>query len=186
MGNDYAIGDDPFETGSDYAIGDDELGAAVKKAIQRRGLPVSQKNVHAAVKALAGGRPTISESLSATEPGGATQGRIQKASLDSVATIAAGATQVVTCRPQKRFRAERFTISPGSTNWLVNSIQIGVDPQFVTTSGSVGGGEYDPLATSGANLMGGTADPGIDIAVSVTNTTGGALRFTASFTGPSL
>ena len=106
--------------------------------------------------------------------------------IDSVSTIAAGATQSVTCRPQRRFRADRLTISPGSTNWLVNAIQIGVDPLFSTASGSVGGGAFDPLATQGANLRATTADPGIDITVSVTNTTAGALRFTGAFTGPTL
>jgi hypothetical protein len=171
----YDVGDDPFAVG-DEEMGADEIGAVIKRALAKQGLPATPKNV----------RKTFAQKLDASGPGGDDPGRIQKAPIDSVSTIGAGATQVVTTRPQRKFRADRFTISPNSTSWLVNSIQIGVDPQFVTASGSTGGGEFDPLATNGANMKGSTANPGIDISVSVTNTSVGALRFTGSFTGPSL
>lgn len=177
----YDIGDDPFNIG-DEEMGDDDVGAVVKRALASRGAKATPN----AIKALAG-RLSRKQALEATEPGGSNPIRVQKSTIDSVTTIAVGVTQTVTTRPQKKFRADRFTITPNEAAWLVNSIQIGVEPQFVNSAGATGGAEFGPNATAGANMQGSTANPGIDISVSVTNAYGaGALRFTGSFTGPAL
>lgn len=180
---------DPFDVsgdddiGADY-MGDDEIGAAVRKTLKKRGVSPTRANVAAVVK------PSIASRLAATAPGGTDSGRVQMLPLDSITTIAAAATSVVNGNPQRKFRADRFTVSPsrsaaGASLWLINSVNIGVDPQFVA-NGTVDGTTFDPLATSGANMLGSTATPGINISVSVTNQTAGALRFLGSMTGPSL
>lgn len=185
-----SAGNDPFDVSADFGddddsgadyMGDDEIGAAVRRTLKKKGLAPTKQNVS----------KTIKSRLAATGRGGDDPGRVQMLPINSTGTIAGGATGIASANPQRQFRADRFTVSPsrssaGAELWLVNSINIGVDPQFVATSGAVAGSSFDPQATAGANMRGSTAVPGIDITVSVTNFTVGALTFYGSFTGPSL
>lgn len=114
-----------------------------------------------------------------------TKAREYPLSIDSVATIAAAATALITTRPQCLFRAERLVIGQTiAPSFLVNDLRIGKNSQFVN-AGSVPGEAFSHTA-QGVRLKCDTAQVGSDITISVTNTSGGALRFTAALIGESV
>jgi hypothetical protein len=98
------------------------------------------------------------------------------------ATIAAGATQIVSTTLQKRYRANRFILDSGvAGGYVINDIRVGVLPQLAAT-GSLPGRMFTETAV-GIGLHADTGAPGIQLSVSVTNITGGALTFVAAFQG---
>lgn len=97
-------------------------------------------------------------------------------------TIGAGLTQLVSTTLQKKFRANRFILDSGvAGGYVVNDIRVGVSPQLAAT-GSLPGRMFTETAV-GIGLHADTGDPGIQMSVSVTNITGGALPFVAGFQG---
>jgi hypothetical protein len=99
-----------------------------------------------------------------------------------LSTIAAGATVIVSTTLQKKFRANRMVIDSGvAGGYVINDIRVGVTPQLAAT-GSLPGRMFTELAV-GIGLHADTGEPGIQLSVSVTNVTGGALPFVAGFQG---
>lgn len=102
--------------------------------------------------------------------------------IDSGATIAAGATSIITVRPQVPYRVNRFVVSSAiAASFLINDIKIGARSQLPSTS-AVPAAMFSELATeSGLELD--TAEVAQDVTVTVTNISGGALRFVGGFYG---
>lgn len=173
--DDDIVGDDieSILSGDDDEIGYEEIAAAVKAAKRgkRRG-----NGANAMARKLLAQRGTIVRSK---EP---TKSRVYVLSLDSVATIAAAATATVSAQPQVLFRPERLVIDGTvAASFLVNSFTIGKNSQFAST-GSVPASMFSPTAV-GVTLKLDTAQISALVSLSVTNTSGGALRFTAGLIG---
>ncbi len=102
--------------------------------------------------------------------------------IDSVSTIAAGATSIITVRPQVPYRIDRFVVASAvAGSFIINDIKVGARSQLPSTS-AVPAAMFSELATESALELD-TAEVAQDITVSVTNTSGGALRFTGGFYG---
>jgi hypothetical protein len=113
-------------------------------------------------------------------------------------TIAAGATTAtVSIRPQRPILVRRLTIveTPSllvapttATNGLVTVFNVGVNSQFVGTSG-VPTQAFGPLATD-IVLAGDVATPGVDITLTITcndpTAAGSSVNFQAALYGESL
>lgn len=96
-----------------------------------------------------------------------------------VTAVATLTSAIITTTPQVPFRIERF-ISP-STGLQVTDIKVGINSQFVG-SGSIPIEVFARDAV-GVALKGDTAVPGVDIALSVSNPTGGSLNATGAYIG---
>lgn len=176
--------------GQDYVGEDLEMVGAARplygrRPITRRGVPRGGlRRMRAPVSnALAARRVQDAVVLKKTAP---TKGRSLFMGLDSGAVlIAAGATGNVTDRPQKLFRPERLAVPASiAAMFILNSLNIGTVNQFVSNTAV-------PCETFqeggvGVGLRGDTAHPGLDITASVTNISGGALRFRATLFGSSV
>lgn len=86
---------------------------------------------------------------------------------------------IITVTPQVPFRLERL-ISP-STGLQVTDIKVGTNSQFVG-SGSIPI-EVFARDSVGVSLKGDTAVPGVDIALALSNPTGGTLIATGAYIG---
>lgn len=176
IGDDEDIVGDDIESilsGDDDEIGYEEIAAAVKamKRGKRRGNGVGQ-----IARRLLQQRGTVVRSK---EP---TKSRVYVLSLDTVATVAAAATVPVTAQPQVLFRPERLVIDGTvAASFLINTFTIGKNSQFAST-GAVPASMFSPTAV-GVTLKLDTAQISAIVALSVTNTSGGALRFTAGLIG---
>ncbi len=176
IGDDEDIVGDDIESilsGDDDEIGYEEIAAAVKamKRGKRRGNGAAQ-----VARKLLQQRGTVVRSK---EP---TKSRVYVLSLDTVATVAAGATVPVTAQPQVLFRPERLVIDGTvAASFLINTFTIGKNSQFAST-GAVPASMFSPTAV-GVTLKLDTAQISAIVALSITNTSGGALRFTAGLIG---
>lgn len=173
--DDDIVGDDieSILSGDDDEIGYEEIAAALKARARgkRRG-----NGANAMARKLLAQRGTIVRSK---EP---TKSRVYVLSLDTVTTVAAGATTPVTAQPQVLFRPERLVIdSTVAASFLINTFTIGKNSQFAST-GAVPASMFSPTAV-GVTLKLDTAQISAIVALSVTNTSGGALRFTAGLIG---
>lgn len=111
-------------------------------------------------------------------------GRTLAIGFDSVATVAAAGSAVITQRPQVRMQPSRIIIpSAIGGDFLVNDIKIGKNSQLTASSTL-------PAAVFAENAVG-TAlsmdpcDVAMDITLSVTNISAGAVRFNAAMIGVS-
>lgn len=93
--------------------------------------------------------------------------------------IATLTSAIITVTPQVPFRLERL-ISP-STGLQVTDIKVGTNSQFVG-SGSIPI-EVFARDSVGVSLKGDTAVPGVDIALALSNPTGGTLIATGAYIG---
>lgn len=93
--------------------------------------------------------------------------------------LAANATAVITVNPQLPFKLMR--LSTPSTNVTVDNIQIGTVSQFVA-AGGIPAEVFAPNAIA-VDLKGDTAVPGVQIQITVTDTSGAANTFTGAFFG---
>lgn len=93
--------------------------------------------------------------------------------------LAANATAVITVNPQLPFKLLR--LSTPSTNVTVDNIQIGTVSQFVA-AGGIPSEVFAPNAIA-VDLKGDTAVPGVQIQITVTDTSGAANTFTGAFFG---
>ncbi len=182
VGNVYEVGDDDDEvigiesilSGDDDEIGYEEIAAAVKA--MKRGKKRGNGSAAMARKLLQQ-RGTVVKSK---EP---TKSRVYVLSLDTVVTVAAAATVPVSSQPQVLFRPERLVIDGTvAASFLINSFTIGKNSQFASGTGSIPASMFSPTAV-GVTLKLDTAQISAIIALSVTNTSGGALRFTAGLIG---
>lgn len=182
VGNVYEVGEDDDEvigiesilSGDDDEIGYEEIAAAVKamKRGKKRG-----NGSAAMARRLLQQRGTVVKSK---EP---TKSRVYVLSLDTVVTVAAAATVPVSSQPQVLFRPERLVIDGTvAASFLINSFTIGKNSQFASGTGSIPASMFSPTAV-GVTLKLDTAQISAIIALSVTNTSGGALRFTAGLIG---
>jgi hypothetical protein len=106
--------------------------------------------------------------------------RLQRLALGiGVTSIAATSTAIVTVTPQMPFKLERFITQ--SVTLSINDIKVGTNSQFVG-SGSIPVEVFARDAV-GVSLKGDTAVPGVDIALSVSNATGGALNVAGAYLG---
>lgn len=106
--------------------------------------------------------------------------RLQRLPLGIGSTsIAATSSAVITVTPQVPFKLERFISQ--STGLSVNDIKVGTNSQFVG-AGSIPI-EIFARDAIGVGLKGDTAVPGVDIALYVSNPSGGALAATGAYLG---
>lgn len=97
--------------------------------------------------------------------------------------IGAGATAIISANPQLPFRVNRLVvaINAGSTGLLIDNLQVGTVSQFVA-AGSVPIDVFAPDAVA-VQLKGDTAVPGVNVQITVSNPTGGALTFAGAIIG---
>jgi hypothetical protein len=114
-----------------------------------------------------------------------TKGRILSLGFDSVATIAAGAQGTVNSQPQVVFRPDRVIV-PNSiaASFLINDLKIGKNSMFISAT-AVPAQSFSHDA-AGVGLKMDTAQVSQIISMTVTNISGGALRFIAALTGPAV
>lgn len=96
-----------------------------------------------------------------------------------VTAIATLTSAIITTTPQVPFRLERLIST--STGLQVTDIKVGTNSQFVG-SGSIPI-EVFARDSVGVALRGDTAVPGVDIALAVSNPTGGSLNATGAYIG---
>ena len=114
-----------------------------------------------------------------------TKGREYPLGFDSVATVAAGATAIITTRPQVVFRPDRLVVPASiASSFLINDLRIGKNSQFVSATALPA--EVFTQGAFGVRLKMDTAQIAQDITLNVTNTSAGALRFTAALIGPAI
>lgn len=97
--------------------------------------------------------------------------------------VAAGATAILTARPQRPFQTERFVLpSTLSGFFAINDLVIGRDSMFVNSEAAHG--DIFSQTGVGVALLGYIARPGIDITLTVTNIDTNDHPFYASIIGP--
>jgi hypothetical protein len=96
-----------------------------------------------------------------------------------VTSILTASSAVVTVTPQLPFKLERFISQ--STGLLITDIKVGTNSQFVG-SGSIPIEIFARDAT-GVGLKGDTAVPGVDIALGLSNPSGGTLTVSGAYLG---
>jgi hypothetical protein len=96
-------------------------------------------------------------------------------------TIAAGATEIVTVRPQRPFRVERLTLTASAPGALLVDFRVGATPQFVS-AGAVPVEVFGPTATDNV-LHGDTASVGMDITIVIVNPTAAPIDVAGAIVG---
>jgi len=105
--------------------------------------------------------------------------------LDSVVTVAAGATVIITNRPQVLFRVDQLIISTAiAGSFVVNDFKVGKDSQFAA-SGALPADMFTPNSFR-VTLKCDTAQISNDVAINITNISNAALRFMAGVVGPAV
>jgi hypothetical protein len=100
-------------------------------------------------------------------------------------SIPAGATVLVAFRPQRPLRIERLILDGSVTAGVfLTDLLIGAEPQFVN-AGAVPISTFAPTAF-GTSLRGNTAQPGIEVTLSIQNTTAGTVVIGGAVIGTSL
>jgi hypothetical protein len=160
VANEYDIGAEGDEGTGEYEIaGDAETGAAPRQ------LP-----------------PGVSRG------GGPKKKYTQTMPLTSQLLLGTGATARMQAQPQRPMRCERlFLSSPtgnGLANFVVTSIQVGADLQFVN-DGDVPADVY-AFNSVGGSIRAATANPGIVVTVTIRNISGGPASLYGAFVGTSL
>jgi hypothetical protein len=180
----WDIGDDDVgqELVGAELVGDDELEAILgaKRAARRRGA-FSGGGLSNQAQALAMAfREAQSRTLLSKRP--YTMSRELILPIDSVATVGAGLTVLITPRPQKRFRAERIIVGSSiAAFFLVNDVKVGNVSQFLQ-SGAIPAEVFSQNAF-GVRLKMDTASPALDFVISVTNIDVAAHRFNGAVIG---
>lgn len=102
--------------------------------------------------------------------------------LDSGISVPNGQTFTITIRPQMTFRVERLVIeSDHAGDFLIQDVKVGNRSQF-GAAGSIPARIFQENA-NGVRLRGDTAQPGIDISVTVFNKGGSDQRFSGAIIG---
>lgn len=167
MPRQYVIGVDEL-LGEDEIVGDDLIGATPARGAIARLAPVP-------------GYPG-GQQLRTRPP---SKGREYVMGLDTVATVAAGATATITSRPQVVFRPDRLVVPASiASSFLINDLRVGKNSQFVNATAVPA--ETFTQGAFGVRLKLDTAQVSQDIVMSVTNVSAGAVRFTAALIGPAV
>lgn len=164
--DDYDDFDD--QTGYDDQVGDevDELLEALSGYVGARRRPRSRKPKP---------RPRYSQMMRRIRPN---QARRYPLGL-GITNVLAGATAIIAVNPQLPFKLMR--LSTAVAGFTIDNIQIGTTSQFVA-AGAVPSEIFAPNAI-GVDLKGDTAVPGVQIQITVTNTTVAAANFTGALFG---
>lgn len=113
------------------------------------------------------------------------KGREYFMGFDSVATVAAGATAIITTRPQVIFRPDRLVIPASiAPSFLINDFKVGKNSQMVAATAVPA--EAFTQGAFGVRLKSDTAQVSQDVILNVTNISAGALRFLATLIGPAV
>lgn len=183
---DVYVGDD---YGDDY--GDDEIGAVVRQRVNqalarrgmRRGAPPRGSMVPA------GGRGMYSPRINRPVARTVNPSMMVEAPLpvDSGATIAAAAQATIFTRPQVvAYKPQALVIGNAiAPSFTVDDVKVGNSSQFMA-AGQLPGEVFSNLSAQRVALKGDTAQGGLDVVTQVTNQSGGALRFRATYFGKGL
>lgn len=179
LGYDDMIGeDDDDDLGYDDMVGD-EIDALLEslsgEEVGRRRRRRRRRRPRRRARARRRARPRMSQTMRRLRP---SQARRYPLGLGTTA-LAANATAVITVNPQLPFKLMR--LSTPSTNVTVDNIQIGTVSQFVA-AGGIPAEVFAPNAI-GVDLKGDTAVPGVQIQITVTDTSGAANTFRGAFFG---
>jgi hypothetical protein len=113
------------------------------------------------------------------------KGREYVIGFDSVATVAAAATAILTSRPQVVFRPDRMVIPASiAPAFLINDLKVGKNSQMVNSTAVPA--EAFTQGAFGVRLKMDTAQISQDITLSVTNISAVATRFNAALIGPAV
>lgn len=146
----------------------------------------------AALAALGGGgglatRPAF---VNKATPGGASPAQLAEMArgadviygFDSGSTIANNATATLTVAPQKRHIPKRIALSSTlGTGFAMSDFRVGVEP-ILGTVGNINMAVFIQDSTA-PNFRAVVCEVGMDVSITVTNISGGALRFTATVVG---
>lgn len=171
--------DSDAETGDQMQdeIGWDEIGDDVDAML------AGDEMVGSAPQRRLAGRPGPNAGLVRSR--GYSKNREYPLGFSSSGTIAAAASATITAQPQTLFRPKRLVIpSSIAGSFTIQDIKIGNSSQLVA-AGSIPGALYSELAV-GTMQRYDTAAPGILISLSITNTSAGALAFSAAMVGDSI
>ncbi len=179
--------------GADEIVGDDflddDVDALLGAAPQRRNHMARQNQ---SVQVRRSAPPSYGGAPSGAYPSGQpsvqsyTPGTPRKSLLgvNSTGTVAAGASVVITVRPQMLFRPNRLLVPDAiAPSFTIDDIKIGNRSQFAS-SGAI------PAAAFGESvdddLLMDTIQTSQDIVITVTNVSGGAVQFRAALFGDSM
>jgi len=180
-GEDDLIGDDEDLIGDEVddlldALTEGEVGARRRRRsrsryLRRRSRPRSRRRFIRRRRS----RPRRKLSLKKVR---ASQARTYPLGLGTTA-LGASATAVITVNPQLPFKLMK--LATPSTNVQIDNIQIGTVSQFVA-AGGIPAEVFAPNSV-GVGLKGDTAVPGVQIQITVTDTSAAANTFTGAFFG---
>lgn len=169
LGYDDMVGDEVDELLAELSGYDDAMvGARRRRRRRRRPMFMRRRRRRRP-------RPRYTQRMRKIRP---SQARRYPLGLGTTA-LAANATAVITVNPQLPFKLMR--LSTPSTNVTVDNIQIGTVSQFVA-AGGIPAEVFAPNAI-GVDLKGDTAIPGVQIQITVTDTSGAANTFRGAFFG---
>jgi len=108
--------------------------------------------------------------------------RRKKILAGTTTSVGAGVSAPISFKAQENFRPEEFFIQGVNIDdFVVTSIKVGTEEQLVNT-GEVPGDVFSP-GNLRSSVHFKTMNPGIDLVVTVRNTSGGALSFVSAFIG---
>ena len=171
---DEIVGDDLL---GDEIVGDDVMGRRIFRRRRRR--PNRRAQLAAARRNAILQRKLASAKVVVKKP--PQKSRVQSIGFNSKG-IAPGDTVDIPARPQVKFRGTRLSIpSSIAPSFLIEDLKVGRNSQFVA-SGAQSAETFKDTATSD-NIATDTAEPGMDIVLSVTNTSGTAQDFHGTLFG---
>jgi hypothetical protein len=171
---DEIVGDDLL---GDEIVGDAVMGRRIFRRRRRR--PNRRTQLAAARRNAILQRKLATAKVVVKKP--PQKSRVQSIGFNSKG-IAPGDTVDIPARPQVKFRGTRLSIpSSIAPSFLIEDLKVGRNSQFVA-SGAQSAETFKDTATSD-NIATDTAEPGMDIVLSVTNTSGTAQDFHGTLFG---
>jgi hypothetical protein len=176
IGGDQRVGEDIL---GDDLLGDAEVGAIFRRRRRRRRQQQAQAQKSNARQNAITARKFAASRVVVKRP--LTKSRVQSVGFNFTA-VGPGATVDIPARPQVKFRGTRLSVpSSIATAFLIEDLKVGRNSQFVA-AGAQSAETFKDTATSD-NVAMDTCDPGMDIIISVTNTSGTASDFHATLFG---
>jgi hypothetical protein len=181
ISGDELMGDEGYVSG-DELMGDDVLGDEImgrrlfrrRRRRPNRQAQVARMRQHAIMQ-----RRLANAKVIVKKP--PTKSRVQSIGFNFKG-IGPGDTVDIPARPQVKFRGTRLSVpSSIAPGFLIDDLKVGRSSQFVG-SGAQSAETFKDTATSD-NIATDTAEPGMDIVLSVTNTTATAQDFHATLFG---
>jgi hypothetical protein len=179
VSGDEIVGDDIMgdEIVGDEGLGDDVMGRRLFRRRRRR--PSRQAQAAALRRQAIMQRRLSNAKVVIKKP--PQKSRVQSIGFNAKG-IAPGDTVDIPARPQVKFRGTRLSVPTSiASSFLIEDLKVGRNSQFVA-AGAQSAETFKDTATSD-NIATDTADPGMDIVLSVTNTSGTAQDFHATLFG---